>query len=75
MLPNVTQENFEYCIHCIRTFIEATVTQQPYTQKSKAVANNKNLKQMRKITSSNSLSNENLNEQTNNQIRTNTIHY
>jgi brefeldin A-resistance guanine nucleotide exchange factor 1 len=64
---HVTQENFEYCIHCIRTFIEATVTQQPSQQKSKTPTNNKNLKQIRKATSSNSLSNENINEQNNNQ--------
>ncbi|CAF0759689.1 unnamed protein product [Adineta steineri] len=64
---HVTEENFEYCIHCIRTFIEATVTQQPYQAKSKSTTNNKNLKQIRKVTSSGSLNNENLNEQTNNQ--------
>jgi brefeldin A-resistance guanine nucleotide exchange factor 1 len=64
---HVTQENFEYCIHCIRTFIEATVTQQAYQQKSKTVINNKTLKQIRKATSSNSLNNENINEQNSNQ--------
>lgn len=63
---HVTEENFEYCIHCIRTFIEATVTQQPYQQKAKTT-NAKNLKQIRKITSSNSLNNENSNEQMMNQ--------
>jgi len=64
---HVTQENFEYCIHCIRTFIEATVTQQAYQQKSKIIINSKTLKQIRKATSSNSLNNENINEQNNNQ--------
>lgn len=64
---HVTQENFEYCIHCIRTFIEATVTQQTYQQKSKTLMHNKSLKHTRKATSPNSLSNENLNELTNNQ--------
>ena len=62
----VTQENLEYCIHCIRTFIEVTLIQQIDEQKSKATRNNNNnrsLKQLRKVTSSNSLSNENLNEQ------------
>ncbi|CAF1390661.1 unnamed protein product [Adineta ricciae] len=63
---HVTEENFEYCIHCIRTFIEATVTQQPYQQKVKTT-NAKNLKQIRKATSSNSLNNENPNEQMMNQ--------
>ncbi|CAF3532835.1 unnamed protein product [Rotaria sp. Silwood1] len=65
---HVTEENFEYCIHCIRTFIEATVTQQTYKQKSKIIIINKNLKQYRKTISSNSLSNENLNDLTNNQL-------
>jgi brefeldin A-resistance guanine nucleotide exchange factor 1 len=60
---HVTEENFEYCIHCIRTFIEATVTQQTSPQKSKTTVNNKTLKQIRKATSSNSLNNENPNEQ------------
>lgn len=61
---HVTQENFEYCIHCIRTFIEATVTQQVSQQKTKINPNNsKLLKQMRKATSSNSLNNDNSNEQ------------
>jgi brefeldin A-resistance guanine nucleotide exchange factor 1 len=60
----VTQENYEYCIHCIRTFIEVTLTQQIDEQKSKLKTNNnRNIKQIRKATSSNSLSNENLNEQ------------
>ncbi|CAF2138284.1 unnamed protein product [Rotaria magnacalcarata] len=63
---HVTQENFEYCIHCIRTFIEATVTQQTYQQKSKITTYSKSLKQMRKATSSNSLTNENVNEVINN---------
>ncbi|UJR29178.1 hypothetical protein I4U23_010392 [Adineta vaga] len=63
---HVTEENFEYCIHCIRTFIEATVTQQVTQQNSKK-SNTKNLKQIRKITSSNSLNNENSNEQMMNQ--------
>ncbi|CAF3875585.1 unnamed protein product [Rotaria sp. Silwood2] len=66
----VTQENFEYCIHCIRTFIEATVIQQSDKQTSKLTTNNnRNIKQIRKVTSSNSLNNENFNEQTNNQIK------
>lgn len=60
---HVTEENFEYCIHCIRTFIEATVTQQPYPPKTKATMNSKILKQMRKATSSNSLNNDNAGEQ------------
>jgi brefeldin A-resistance guanine nucleotide exchange factor 1 len=66
---HVTQENFEYCIHCIRTFIEATVTQQAYQQKTKTTTtiNTKTLKQIRKATSSNSLNNENINEQNINQ--------
>ena len=60
----VTQENYEYCIHCIRTFIEVTLIQQIDEQKSKLKTNNnRNTKQIRKATSSNSLSNENLNEQ------------
>ncbi|CAF2709471.1 unnamed protein product [Rotaria sp. Silwood2] len=65
---HVTEENFEYCIHCIRTFIEATVTQKTNQQKSKITIINKNLKQIRKATSSNSLNNENLNDLTNNQL-------
>jgi hypothetical protein len=39
----VTQENFGYCIHCIRTFIEVTVSQQPYPQKTKLPNNTKTL--------------------------------
>ncbi|CAM4905012.1 unnamed protein product [Rotaria socialis] len=66
----VTQENFEYCIHCIRTFIESTIIQQTDKQTSKLITNNnRNTKQIRKATSSNSLNNENVNEQTNNQTR------
>lgn len=67
---HVTQENFEHCIHCIRTFIEATVTQQSYRQKSKvtaAVVNTKHLKQIRKATSSSSINNDNSIDQMNNQ--------
>ncbi|CAF0848856.1 unnamed protein product [Adineta ricciae] len=63
---DVTQDNFEYCIHCIRTFIEVTIVQQ--TNKSKGNVN-RNLKQIRKVTSSNSLSNETLNEQSSNQSK------
>ncbi len=66
----VTQENFEYCIHCIRIFIEATIIEQTDKQKSKiTTSNNRNLKQIRKVTSSNSLNNENFNEQYNNQLK------
>jgi brefeldin A-resistance guanine nucleotide exchange factor 1 len=61
----VTQENFEYCIHCIRIFIEATVIQQTYKQKTNT---NKNSKHIRKVTSANSLNNINLNESSNNSL-------
>jgi brefeldin A-resistance guanine nucleotide exchange factor 1 len=60
----VTQENIEYCIHCIRTFIETTIIEQIDKQKSKlSTTNHRNLKQIRKATSTNSLNNENFNEQ------------
>ncbi|UJR20526.1 hypothetical protein I4U23_023653 [Adineta vaga] len=69
----VTEDNFEYCIHCIRTFIEVTILQQTSKQTNKSTNNNnnnnRNVKQIRKVTSANSLSNENLNEQTNNQLK------
>ncbi|CAF3574167.1 unnamed protein product [Rotaria sordida] len=69
----VTQENFEYCIHCIRTFIEATIIQPSNKQISKLTTNNnknnRNIKQIRKATSSSSLNSENFNEQINNQIK------
>ena len=60
----VVEENFEYCIHCIRIFIEATSMQQLNRQKSKLTTNNnRNLKQIRTVTSSNSLYNEKSHEQ------------
>jgi brefeldin A-resistance guanine nucleotide exchange factor 1 len=66
----VTQDNFEYCIHCLRTFIEATIIQQLDKQKTKlTMNNNRNLKQIRKATSSDSLNSEYFNEQTNNQMK------
>ncbi|CAF3886360.1 unnamed protein product [Adineta steineri] len=70
-LAYVTQDNFEYCIHCIRTFIEVTINQQLDKQNAKSPTNNnnRNTKQIRKVTSSNSLNNENFNEQTNNQTK------
>lgn len=61
----VTQENFEYCIHCIRTFIEASNFEQIDKQKTKSSStNNRNPKQIRRVTSLTSLNNENLNDQT-----------
>lgn len=66
----VTQDNFEYCIHCIRTFIEATIIQPTDKKASKLKTNNhRNVKEIRKAASSNSLNNENYNEQTNYQIK------
>ena len=58
---HVTQENFEFCIHCIRTFIEATVTQQPTEQKNKGPTINRHNKNIRKATSTNSISNNDQN--------------
>jgi len=63
----VTQENFEYSIHCIRIFIEATIKEQSDRQKSTTTPNNRNLKQIRKATSTNSLND--FYEQTNHPIK------
>ena len=66
----ITQENFEYSIHCIRIFIEATIKDQPDKPKSKlAPPNPRNFNPIRKATSATSLTNENLYEQTNNPIK------
>lgn len=66
----VTQDNFEYCIHCIRTFIEATIVQQSDKDTLKfPTNNNRNMKQIRKATSTNSLTTENYNEQSISQIK------
>ena len=60
---HVTQENFEFCIHCIRTFIEATVTQQgPIEPKAKGPNQSRISKHIRKATSSNSLNHEHAND-------------
>jgi brefeldin A-resistance guanine nucleotide exchange factor 1 len=69
-LAYVTQENFEYSIHCIRIFIEAIIKEQNEKQKSSlspSSANNRNIKQIRKATSTNSL-NE-VYEQTNQPVK------
>ena len=57
----VTQENFEYCVHCIRTFIEATVMQQSHPQLSKST-NQRNAQHNRKGTSSNAFNSDDSNE-------------
>lgn len=61
---HVTQENLEYCIHCIRTFIEATVTQQPSLQKAKGMIHSRSVKNIRKVTSTSTVSNESNSDQT-----------
>ena len=58
----VTQENFEYCVHCIRTFIEATVMQQSQPQLSKST-NQRNAQHNRKGASSNASNNDYSREQ------------
>ena len=58
----VTQENFEYCIHCIRTFIEATVMQQSHKPLSKST-NSRNAQHTRKATSSHAFNSDYSNEQ------------
>ena len=56
-LAYVSQENFEYCVHCIRLFIEVTIRGQNEKNQTKSPS-----KQMRRVTSLNSLTNESLYE-------------
>ena len=67
-LAYVTQENFEYCIHCIRIFIEAIIKEQIEKSKSK-LTNHRNSKQIRRVTSLSSLNNENLSDVNTNQMK------
>ena len=70
-LAYVTQENFEYSIHCIRIFIEATIKEQNEKQKSAlslSPTNSRNVKQIRKATSTNSI-NEVYEQQTNQPVK------
>ena len=64
----ITSENFEYYIHCIRIFIEATIKEQTEKQKSKLNSSSPNartLNRIRKATSATSLNNESLYESSN----------
>ena len=59
----VTPENFEYCIHCLRTFIEVTIVQ--HTSRS-TLGNRQQTnaaKTLRKVTSSSALNTDYSNEQ------------
>ena len=65
----ITSENFEYYIHCIRTFIEATIKEQTEKHKSKTSPNARATNQIRKATSVTSLNNESLYESSNTSLK------
>lgn len=59
----VTADNFEYCVHCIRTFIEVTIVQ--CSSKTNPKGKNSRQSNVRRATSSNTLNTDYLNESSN----------